>query len=799
MQEVSSNSGAAVGIGAAGVAAAGVAAVAVKSYPYGDEEGSDDESVDLSEEKNPSSEDVFDKAEEGIEWTEEGVWSPYDGYTKREAQAVEKSQKSISSLSESRMTDSRSDKQKERPGWMKSWSSIDSFREKRKPPKNPNAYMSSIDSTRDTQSRSTLLGSLAEDEEVEEEELFVQAAARAVEAETLESGAALESAPMSPPTVSSAGTSNAVRMSPTASAATEVVVSEKAVVEENDDDADSVLTEDIVKEVSRLARFVKRYDKKRERKLLKDRERNEKAALAKDSQSYPSTSIGYDAMSDSISALRKGPVEVSPRRERAALANAVEETDESDESERSWSTTSNANRAFDDDDDDDEDSLVDESEIDVSDESDDDMSEAPSDLSRLGITPFSIQKVVGVPTTANPAKRLMRADASAPETSRPPVTGKERDSKGLPPISYTPGSPDEDSPEKTTPVKSIKNAMMRVSSARQQKFAQMNTHEEEPRSKQSRDVGLTEDALHELADGNGQAGVSSPYRQQQKGALAVLRKNEAILDSASSHVTDGVTSSQYEQAFKVGTVTQQQQRKVYLERNSFKQMQQRIPRDPPAKISGSASLQETDEKRSPPGWEAKDPSMEMRVPPAQSSPQLQTRKQPAPRESVPEERPPWSKSAAPQAAPETQPSQSQSTQKWRAPSSTGNQSSATSAQAATETRTAQSQPTQKWRAPSKPTNQPSSAAAPRNTLANPSASFGAQSGTKRAAPEAPPMTPGGTQETAPAQISPALRSPPRRKNKTGSAFNNVISMFEQRPKNPIYPATDGWQYNGASR
>lgn len=749
-QHLSGDRGATIGIATAGAAVA-AAAVAVKSYPYGDED-SDKMPVDLSQEHASDGDDVFSESDEGVEWTEEGVWSPYDGYTQRKIPAGEASRGSISTMTGTRNTDSRSsERQSGRPSWMKSWSSIDSFRDRRKAAKDP------IDADREADSRRTLLGSLAEDSEIEEEELFVRAAARAVEIETLETNAANEAARVSPPTVSisSAGTSNAVRMSPTTSAAaTEVVLSKKAVVEENEDDADSVLTEDIVKEVSRLARFVKKYDRKREKKLLKDRERSEKAALAtKDSQSHPSTSIGYDAMSDSVSALQKGRVDFSPRRERAALSKPVVESDESDSSERSWSTTSNANRAFDDDEE--SEPVVDDSEIDVSDESDldENVSESASDLSRLGITPYSIQRVVGRPKNANPAKRSIISDASAPETSRPPAAGRHGKSRGLPPMSSTPGSPDEDSPEKTpTPLKNMKKSMGRSS------YSQRN--EQAPPTDQSSSKGLSEEALYKLADGDGPAGVTSPY-EQPKGALAVLRKNEAILDTASSHITDGVTSSQYEQAIHVGLARQEEQRRAYLARNSFtKQAHHRIPRDPPAQTSRSASVQASvqtsDEKRSPPGWEAKDPSVdEARVPPAQSSPKEELRKQRAARESATEERVPWSKPTA--APPQTAP----------------------------EPRTSSSQSPRRWKPPQKINAQPAAA---------PPTAFASQSGTKRAAPQTQTA-----QETAPAQISPSMKSPPRRKSKSGSAFNNVISMFEQKPKNPIYPATDGWQYNGASR
>jgi hypothetical protein len=737
--------GAAVGIAAAGATAVGVAAVAAKSYPYGDEEESSDSdnvSIDLSEVKNPNVDELLGDAEEGVEWTPEGVWSPYDGY---KAQAAEKS---VSSLSDSRMADGRSGNQQDRGSWMKSWSSIDSSRgrlgrDKKDTNSNTKSW-SSIDSARETQSRSMMLGSLAEDSEVEEE-LLVQEADRGIEVETVESRA---------PTISTAGTSNAVRMSPTASA-TEVIAAEKAKTEEEPDDEDSVLTQDIVKEVSRLARFVKKYDKKREKKLLKDREREEKTALAiKDSQSFPS--VGYDAMSDSLSALRKGRVDAStsPRRERTTITNLVEETDESGESERSWSTTSNANRSFDDDDESSPD--VDESEIDVSDDSnaDEDHSEGASDASRLGITPYSIQRVVGKPQSLKPIKQLRGADSSAPETSRPPVTGKASDSRGLPPLANVADSPHEESPEKThTPVQTVKRAMLRVSSARQKKFSQRTAQEQaQAPPRVSRSIGLTEDALHELSDGNGPAGVTSPH---QKGTLSGLRKNEAILDTASSHFTDGVTSSQYEQAVKAGIFAQQEQQRAYLSRNSFKGTQ-RVPRDPPAPTSDSASIQATDEKRSPPGYEPKDTSIESRVQPAQSTPQEQTQA---------EERVPWSRPA---------PSEAPVDKTERAPS----------------------QPDTQRKAMFRPGGFKSTMGGTQNR--DSSASQPTSSGLKRAAPEAAPLTP-RTQETAPAPVSPAMRSPPRRKKRSSSAFNNVISMFESKPKNPIAPVGEHWQFNGATR
>ena len=737
MQEVSADGSRAVGAAAAGVATGVIAAAAFKSYPYGDEKDSDDDSVDLSEVKNADGEDLFFEGEDGIEWTTEGVWSPYDGYQKRDAAAADKSRSSMSSV-----TDSRSGKQ--RSVWAKSWSSIDSFRQSRKrEPKDPNSFMkswSSIDSARQSANRDSAPRNISMVEEASVEEVVVEAAEHAAEAEEIESRAT-ETAP----TVSSAGTSNAVRMSPTASAVTEVVVSQRDAVEEKrDEDEDSVLTQDIVKEVHRLARFVRKYDKKRERKLLKDREREEKAALAiNEAQSFPS--VGYDAMSDSISALRKGPVEASSRRERTALANPVEETDESNSSERSWSTTSNANAPVDDEDDLSAPITIDDSEIDVSDSSvDDEPSESKSDTSRLGITPFSIQRVVGMPQSSKPEQQSRRADLSSPEAARPPVSRKQNNSKGLPPLPTTPGSPDEDSPEKThTPVHSVKEAMMRVNSARQKKFGQRYSREQPP-TKRSRESELTEDALQELSDSMA-ADLSSPY-QQQKGALATLRKNNAILDTASSHFTEGVegvTSSQYEQAFKVGVISQQEQRRAYLARNSFR----RAAQDPPAERAESDSLQATDEKRSP-RWETKTQgeAVEMRIPPSHPPPQAQSRAMPA----------------AAQNSSEMRGSHTQPTQR-KAPFKV---------QSATQLSTPQMR-----------TNSPS----PVST----------SSGTKRAAPEAAPATQTPrSQETAPAPKSPAaIQSPPRRKSKRGSAFTNVVNMFESKPKNAIFPPSEGWQYN----
>lgn len=751
--------GAAAGI-ATGAAAVGVAVAGIASYPYGDEKDNDeDDDIDRSRPQSPEGDGLFgENGDEGIEWTDEGVWSPYDGYTQREIVEIDKDRGSVSSISESRMTDSRSG-----PGaWMKSWSSIDSFRGRgRRESKDYMKSWSSIDSARDTKTRDTLLGSMDEETESEEEELFVQASERAVEVDTFDSNKG-----------SSIETSNAVRMSPTASA-TEVVVVERAVIEETkeEDDADSVLTEDIVKEVSRLARFVKKYDKKRERKLLKEREREEKKALAiKDSQSIPSESVGYDAMSDSVSALRKGRVETSPRRDRTALPNAVEETDDSSSSERSWSTTSNANKAFDDDDESSQ--VITESELDVMDDSDDEtaLSVTESDISRLGIDPFSVQKVVGMPRAANPAKRSKRQqDSSAPETSRPPVSPKQS-RKGLPPLPSTPGSPDEDdSPEKIhTPVQTIKKAMRRVSSARQQKFSQKTVQEQAPprTSKQSRGIALTEDALQELSPGNGPAGVSSSY-QKQKGALAVLRKNEAILDTASSHFTEGVTSSQYEEAYRAGMIAQERQRKVFLERRSFKQMMQRVPQDPPASTAESASLHAADEKRSPPGWEPssqESASEESRVPPAQASPKVPTKSTAA---SLPEERVPWSKPTAPPPP-----------------------------QASQQHEHSLHQPTER-KAPSfkAPTFKPGVQPATKSLRPTRPGVERQSSGSKRSAPESAPQQ-STRQETAP--VSPATRSPPRRKSKS-SAFNNVVNMFEQKPHNAIYPAGANWQFNGATR
>lgn len=757
--EASEASGNAAGAIAGGVAAGvGVAAVAVAAYAYGNESDSEDGGRDLVEEKSSDGDDELFGVEgdEGIEWTAEGVWNPYDGYTKQAPEA-DKSRGSVSSISESRATDSLATGSRSGPrAWMKSWSSIDSRRDQsRRAPPDANAYMkswSSIDSARQRSAPDSLLGSMENDTSSEVEEFIVVSERNTVEVDTLDS------------TKASSTTSNAVRMSPTIEA-TEVVAVKRSAVEESkdEDDADSVLTEDIVKEVSRLARFVKKYDKKRERKMMKELEREEKAKLAiKDSQgsqSIPSESVGYDAMSDSISALRKGKVETSPRRERTALANPVEETDESDESERSWSTTSNANRAFDDEE---SSPVVDDSEI-ADDSSDDEsisVSVTDSDISRLGITPISVQKVQ-MSRSANPARRSRRDDSSVPETSRPPVSKQSRQ-KGLPPLPGTPGSPDEDdSPEKMhTPVQTIRKAMKRVSSARQQKFSPKNKQEQSPPTRQSRGVDLTEEALLGLSEGDGPAGVISPQYQQQKVALSNLRKNEAILDTASSHFTGGVTSSEYEEAFKAGVIAQQKQRKVFLERKSFEQMRNRVPQDPPASTAESASLHATDEKRSPPGWEAGSAEYlvaeEKRVPPAQASPRGRQRSMSGSQNS-------FDAAPPPQASREIDSTSRHMTEEKAKP----------------------------FKAPSfKPGVQPANSPLRRNKAATTEP----QSGSKRAAPEAAPQG----QEVAPvAQISPAARSP--RRKKRGSAFDNVINMFEQKPHNAIYPAGANWQFNGATR
>ena len=201
----------------------------IRSFPYGDEEENDntddsDKSVDLSEVKGQDGEDLFD--EEAVKVTAAGIassWSPYDGYRK---------------------SPDRND-----PG--KSWSSIDTL-PNRNSRKEPNADVgkswSSIDSVQ----------TCSKD-------------ASQVRDAYIKSRSSIDSARAIPPRDDEeiAGSANVV--------ATNVDRSNLD-AEEKSKEADSLLTLDIVREVQRLSRFVKLYERKRAKQQQKEAERNEKSA-----------------------------------------------------------------------------------------------------------------------------------------------------------------------------------------------------------------------------------------------------------------------------------------------------------------------------------------------------------------------------------------------------------------------------------------------------------------------------------------------------------------------------------------
>jgi hypothetical protein len=768
----------------------------ISSFPYGDEQDNDDsDSVDLSEVKGSKGEDLFSEGDEGVEWTEEGVWNPYDGYCNQtDRSAVESSTDTA--------PESRNRKQRDPNAYMKSYSSIDTAPENRQLKKrDSNAYMkswSSIDTAR--RDSSNPFGEDQETDQAQEALLGVVSA----------DGAQSTSTPGTPrmsPTASSAGTSNAVRMSSTASAATAVAVEQtskplQVKAEEVSKEADnSLLTVDIVKEVQRLARFVKRYERKSQKKEQKELERTSQIASTNEVRSVPS--VGYDALSDSISALRKGPPEASPRGQRMVLSNAVEESDETEASlttDRSWSTESRANSDCEDADDDDEFSIrVDESEIDVSDSSvGEDVSDAASDESRLGITPFSMQKAV-IPQKPSP-----------PETSRPPVTGQKGNAKGLSPVPGTPASPDEVSPEKThTPAQNIKRVMRRVNSARQRKYAEKSPQAQTP-AKRPRESDLTEDALREISGEGGPQGGPSPY--QHKGALQSLRKNDAILDTASSIVTDGVTPSQQERAFQVDEgesqgrpfhVSQRFQAKAYGK------MQQRAPRDPtPTKPIEGRSQQR---QQTPPQQRA----VEMRSLPLQPTLPLhgQDSAEPiAPRVASELHSPPVQRIAPSKSPGNSRPTvhtgrrspfispfakPPENAEATTPKSDTGRRSPCTSPFGKPLESTYQLESTHQVEGPRETRNPPAApledaATRATPTMRNPPAPAPAPSPAKRMEQDASPMK---AQEMAPPFSSSVMRSPPRRKAKKNAAFSSIVNMFESKPKEAIFPPNESWQYN----
>lgn len=218
----------------------------------------------------------------------------------------------------------------------------------------------------------------------------------------------------------------------------------------------SLLTIDIVREVQKLASFVKKYEMKREKDKMKEAEREERAARSVgDSRSV---SVSYDILSEGPASTGKG---VLPRNVMGANDNdSISESSQSDWSsdgdygprfrnnfQKKLFTSQQAVPSA-------EDDLDDISSV----ESDDGQpaSAHGSDDSRLGIHPFNVQQIMAAQPDVEASRRRIAARLAAQPpmkplpavpvpkpVSKPPVTGKIFKSTVLSPIPGTPETNDE--------------------------------------------------------------------------------------------------------------------------------------------------------------------------------------------------------------------------------------------------------------------------------------------------------------------------------------------------------------------
>ena len=218
----------------------------------------------------------------------------------------------------------------------------------------------------------------------------------------------------------------------------------------------SLLTIDIVKEVQKLANFVKKYERKREKEKTKEAEKEERAlaAVSGAGGDSRSVSVSYDLLSEGANSA--GRIN--------NLRDAIAYGDDESESESSQSSISSGgdygtrdrrnvqNRLsaleqsvpFVDDED------FDESSVDS--EQDRPMSTQGSDDSRLGIQPFGVQKSMAAQPDVEASRRRIAA-RQAPQpvsrppvtkpVSKPPVTRNAFPSTALSPIAGTPDTRDE--------------------------------------------------------------------------------------------------------------------------------------------------------------------------------------------------------------------------------------------------------------------------------------------------------------------------------------------------------------------
>ena len=214
----------------------------------------------------------------------------------------------------------------------------------------------------------------------------------------------------------------------------------------------SLMTIDIVKEVQKLASFVKSYELKREKDKLKEEKRG---GSGRDPRSL---SISYDMVNTGADAAGR---DIASR----TLTTAYDDDSLSESSQSDWSSDGDyvpkgryrfQKRPFagqpvaivDDDANDDESSA----------ESDGDLptSAHGSDDSRLGIHPFNVQQIMAAQPDVEASRRRIAARlASQPAVrtpvskpvSKPPVTGNAYTSTLLSPIPATPDTPHDDEDE----------------------------------------------------------------------------------------------------------------------------------------------------------------------------------------------------------------------------------------------------------------------------------------------------------------------------------------------------------------
>lgn len=239
----------------------------------------------------------------------------------------------------------------------------------------------------------------------------------------------------------------------------------------------SLMTIDIVKEVQKLASFVKNYELKREKDKLKE---GEHSAWSERSGRDPrSLRISYDAVNtNAVSADR----DIGSR----TLSTAYDDDSLSESSQSDWSSDGDygpkGRQRFQ------KRSFAPRSGPAVDDENDESSTESENDLqtsaqgsddSRLGIHPFNVQQIMAAQPDVEASRRRIAARlASQPvdrtpipkPVSKPPVTGNAYTSTLLSPIPATPDShvdyDEESPPQRRAPLDDISRNPIRTPDTR---------------------------------------------------------------------------------------------------------------------------------------------------------------------------------------------------------------------------------------------------------------------------------------------------------------------------------------------